>query len=51
MGYWPVVQDLIENSDIVVLVADARMPELSLNKELVKNHIFCKGKRSALELF
>jgi len=36
MGFWPVVEDMIENSDIIVLVGDARMPELSLNKELIR---------------
>ena len=36
MGFWPVVEDMIENADIIVLVCDARMPELSLNSELVR---------------
>lgn len=34
MGYWPIVEDLIDNADILVLVLDARMPALSHNKEL-----------------
>lgn len=34
MGYWPIVEDLIDNADIFLLVLDARMPELSRNKEL-----------------
>lgn len=36
MGYWPVVEDMIENADIIILVGDARMPDISLNKELIR---------------
>lgn len=36
MGFWPVVQNVIKNSDIVLLVVDARMPELSRNSEIEK---------------
>lgn len=36
MGYWPVVEDMIVNADIIVLVGDARMPELSMNSELIR---------------
>jgi ribosome biogenesis GTPase A len=39
MGFWPVVEDMIENSDIVVLVGDARMIKLSTNSELVRKVI------------
>ena len=39
MGYWPVVENVLKNSDIVVLVLDARMPELSRNKELERKVI------------
>ena len=39
MGFWPVVEDLIVNSDILILVLDARMPELSMNKELERKII------------
>jgi len=34
MGFWPVVINLIRESDIIVLVGDVRMPELSKNKAL-----------------
>ncbi len=34
MGFWPVVISLIRESDIIVLVGDVRMPELSRNKAL-----------------
>jgi len=33
-GFWPVVGNVIRNSDILLLVLDARMPEISRNKEL-----------------
>lgn len=34
MGFWPVVRHVVQNSDIVVLIVDARMPRLSRNEEL-----------------
>ncbi len=34
MGYWPVVKKVVKDSDIVLFILDARMPELSFNKEL-----------------
>ncbi len=34
MGFWPVVENVIRNSDILLLVLDSRMPELSFNHEL-----------------
>jgi ribosome biogenesis GTPase A len=34
MGFWPVVENVLMNSDIVLLVSDVRMPELSRNSEL-----------------
>jgi ribosome biogenesis GTPase A len=42
MGYWPIVEDLIDNSDILIFVLDARMPELSRNKELERKAIIKK---------
>lgn len=36
MGFWPVTENVIKNSDIVLLVIDARMPELSKSDELEK---------------
>lgn len=35
MGFWPVVKNVLKNSDVVVLTADARLPELTQNRELV----------------
>jgi len=34
MGYWPVVEDMMDSADIILVVHDARMPEMSRNKEL-----------------
>lgn len=36
MGYWPVVKKVVKDSDVVLFVLDARMPEMSFNKELEK---------------
>jgi ribosome biogenesis GTPase A len=41
MSYWPVTKRVVKDADIVLLVVDARMPELSYNEELeriVKYH-------------
>lgn len=34
MGYWPIVWRVVSDSDIILLILDVRMPELSRNKEL-----------------
>ncbi|MBM3232797.1 GTPase RsgA [Candidatus Pacearchaeota archaeon] len=34
MGFWGVVDDVVANADILVIVGDARMPEISINSEL-----------------
>ena len=34
MGYWPVVKKVVKDSDIILLIGDARLPEISQNKEL-----------------
>jgi ribosome biogenesis GTPase A len=36
MGYWPVVLNVLKNSDVIVLIADARVPEMTRNKEIIK---------------
>lgn len=44
MGFWPVTKKVVKESDILLLIADVRMPESSRNRELervVKFH----GKR------
>jgi len=41
MGYWPIVKRVIKDSDIVLIVQDARMPEISRNsgaEKLAKQH-------------
>jgi ribosome biogenesis GTPase A len=47
MGYWPVVKKVLKDSTVVVVVGDARLPQLSLNKEL-KRRIRQYGKKSVL---
>ncbi len=36
MGFWPVVLNVLKNSDVVLLLVDARMPELTRNSEIIK---------------
>lgn len=36
MGFWPVVKHVVKNTDIVLEIADARMPYISRNRELEK---------------
>jgi ribosome biogenesis GTPase A len=36
MGFWPVVLNVLRNSDVVLLLVDARVPELGKNFEVVK---------------
>ena len=36
MGFWPVVLNVLRNSDVVVLLIDARMPEISRNTEILE---------------
>lgn len=35
MGFWPIVLNVIRNSDLVLLVVDARMPELTENSWII----------------
>lgn len=34
MGFWGVVNSVIRKADIILLIGDARMPELSMNEEI-----------------
>ena len=45
MGFWPIVLNVLRNSDVVLLLVDARMPELSQNSEIVSKVESMKGKR------
>ncbi len=45
MGFWPVVLNVLRNSDVVLLLVDARMPEITRNKEIVDKVSSMKGKR------
>lgn len=35
MGFWPVVNNILKQADLMVIVGDARMPDESLNQELM----------------
>jgi len=35
MGFWPVVLNVLRNSDVVLLVLDARLPDIAANSEIV----------------
>jgi len=43
MGFWPVVLNVLRNSDVVLLLVDARMPEVGRNSEIVNK--IREGKR------
>jgi ribosome biogenesis GTPase A len=45
MGYWPVVEDMMDSADILIVLMDARMPEMSRNSE-IERKILKKGKES-----
>jgi hypothetical protein len=36
MGFWPVVLNILKNSDVILLLVDARMPEITRNSEIIK---------------
>jgi len=44
MGFWPVVLNVLRNSDVVLLLVDARMPEVGRNSEIV-NNVKKRGRR------
>lgn len=45
MGFWPIVLNVLRNSDVVLLLVDARMPEISRNSEIIEKVEAMKGKR------
>jgi ribosome biogenesis GTPase A len=45
MGFWPVVLNVLRNSDVVLLLVDARMPEISQNSEIVNKVERMRDKR------
>jgi len=45
MGFWPIVLNVLRNSDVVLLLVDARMPEITRNSEIVDKVSNMKGKR------
>jgi ribosome biogenesis GTPase A len=36
MGFWPVVLNVLRNSDVVLMVVDARVPSVSRNSEIMR---------------
>ncbi len=45
MGFWPIVLNVLRNSDIVLLLVDARMPEITRNSEIIEKVKSMRGKR------
>jgi ribosome biogenesis GTPase A len=45
MGFWPVVMNVLRNSDVVLLLVDARMPDITRNSEIVEKVRAMRGKR------
>jgi ribosome biogenesis GTPase A len=45
MGFWPVVLHALKNSDVVLLIVDARMSEMTTNSEIIRKVEMMKGKR------
>ena len=44
MGFWPVVLNVLRNSDVVLLLVDARMPEITRNSEILNKITAMKKK-------
>ena len=42
-GFWTVAKQIIKKADIVLEVLDARMPELTRNKQMEKNAAKCRN--------
>ncbi len=45
MGFWPIVLNVLRNSDVVLLLVDARMPEITRNSEIVEKVEGMRDKR------
>lgn len=45
MGFWPVVLNVLRNSDVVLLIADARIPEITQNSEIINKVSKTKTKK------
>jgi len=45
MGFWPIGLNVLRNSDVVLLLVDARMPEITKNSEIVSKVENMRGKR------
>ena len=49
MGFWPVVRRVLEECDIIVVVRDARVPDLSKNEEI--DQAVRKSRKLVFEVF
>ena len=47
MGFWGVVRRVLDESEVVLIVLDARMPEMTNNKEILEKIQF-SGKKYVL---
>jgi len=45
MGFWPIVLNVLRNSDVVLLLVDARMSDITQNSEIVSKVENMRGKR------
>ena len=45
MGFWPIVLNVLRNSDVVLLLVDARMPDITQNSEIISKVENMRGKR------
>lgn len=50
MGFWPVVLNVLRNSDVVLMLVDARMPEVGRNSEIV-NRVKSMGSKKLVVVF
>ena len=42
MGFWPVVLNVLRNADVILLLVDARMPEITQNSEIIEKAKYFK---------
>ncbi|HVY01667.1 MAG TPA: GTPase [Candidatus Nanoarchaeia archaeon] len=49
MGYWPVVNRVLDECDVIVIVKDSRVPDLSKNEELESK--IKKSRKEVIEVF
>lgn len=45
MGFWPIILNVLKNSDVILLLIDARMPEVTKNSEIINKVERMKNKQ------